>query len=141
MQKIKDIEDRVRPILGEKTEEKLYIYYRYRNMEEYKTKYFRKYRTTVRTTRDIIAEVYENLAIELKKYNAKVLDIKGDYLFVQADESIKDSKLVYVVRELPIYEVKRPKRKDKNMPGLGDLFEFAEMQKNAACESEEKQHF
>ncbi len=83
-----------------------YYFARKNKDEKNERKFYAKYGFNILGLRDLIAKSYKNLSDELKKYNTTVLDNKGDYLFVKADDGIKKSKLVYVVRELPVYEIK-----------------------------------
>lgn len=91
----------VEPDLPENARELLYFYNQHRKVKEKSNQFYARYRFSIQDLTRTIAQSYKNLAAELKTHNARVREIKGDYLFVQADESIKSSPLVYVVREFP----------------------------------------
>ena len=91
--------------LSETPQDFVFLYNQYRRKSEREAKFNAQYKISVPILTQYIARAYGNLADELKKYNAKVVDMKGDYLFVTADEKIKESKLVYTVREFQELEI------------------------------------
>ncbi len=91
----------VEPDLPENARELLYLYNQHRRVKEKSNQFYARYRFSIQDLTRTIAQSYKNLAAELKMHNTRVREIKGDYLFVQADESIKSSSLVYVVRKFP----------------------------------------
>jgi hypothetical protein len=86
--------------ITENPRELLYSYNQSQKTEEKGRKFYAKYRISVPQLTSLIARSYRNLASELAKFNPRIIDIKGDYMFLQANEEIKQSKLVYIVREL-----------------------------------------
>lgn len=84
----------------------LFLYNQHKRKTEAEKRFYAKYGQEVGNLAGIISNSYKRLKKELENHNAVVLDSKGDYLFVQADDSIKNNDFFYVVRELEEYEVK-----------------------------------
>ena len=99
-----DITKIIAPLgLTENPKEFIYLYNRHRKKQERGRAFYAKYGLSVDNLAGLIASSYKNLREEFDKNHVRVVDSKGDYLFVQSDSGFKKSNLVYVVREFPVY--------------------------------------
>lgn len=81
------------------------LYNHYKRKQKRENRFELEYGMKVDTLKLHIGVAYNALKKEMEKYDVKVIDNKGDYLFVKADERIKESKLWYVVREFDEFRV------------------------------------
>lgn len=125
-QKTKYLAGKIKSVLEVKNKEKLlfnyqdsnetliFLYNQYRRKQRRENMVYAKWKIGVRELTNLIRDSYVRLKHELGEYNGEVVDIKGDYLFVKANENIKQSDYFYVVRELPVYTVEKRESKKKS---------------------------
>ena len=72
----------------------------------------------------MISNAYKQLAYQLNSYKAEVIQAKGDYLFIKADNTIKSNEYFEIVRHLKEYETtKKPIKKQKEKK-LGQIIAY-----------------